>query len=491
MKTSSPPFFTAAFALLVLAAGAVSGVATARPGQEGTGDTAAHLRRARALRARARQDLVAAGAEYRAVLQRNPGQLDAERGLARVLRDQGMDEAALPYLQDVAARSGQGQDDARLGWALFRVGRWAEAADAFRAARRHGYDDAETARGAALAARAALDGDGGEAVRPPAVQQSGWKHAAFALFGTTAFIAGTVQRLLLWLIALAIAAGIAARAWGTLLGRGPSQNAAGLRLDRLRGLPVREIGTGRSVGRVRQILYDPELGRVAGFQTGTRWRWRVVALSATRGVGATGLIVMGADALARGDGAPQLGALALAGRLPLGPGRRRKRILSEDGALLGYTRPHHLWIDGATGDVTFVLTPSRFFEAWRVALVGLQFGPMDWLLGRILDWGFELLPGRLSALVRLPVHLVLAAGRDVVIVSAETAEWIERHFQELEAQAGARLEQVKTGVARARPALERARDSGAQLARRSMKGVAGGAAAPPASLEAQAPHPED
>ena len=103
-----------------------------------------------------------------------------------------MEEAALPYLQDIAARSGQGQDDARLGWALFRAGRSAEAADAFRTARRHGDDDAETVRGAMLAAaaaRAALDRHRGAAEKLPPVPQRGWKQAAPSLFGTTAFIA--------------------------------------------------------------------------------------------------------------------------------------------------------------------------------------------------------------------------------------------------------------------------------------------------------------
>src|SRR5207245_1905882 len=142
--------------------------------------------------------------------------------------------------------------------------------------------------------------------------------------GTTGFIAGTVQRLLLWLIALAIAAGIVARAWSTLLGRRPSRGEGGMRLGRLRGLAVRDAGTGRCVGRIRQILYDPEQGRVVGFQTGTRWRWRVVGMAATRGLGTAGLLVAGTGVLARGEHAPELGALARAGRLPLGPSRGRK-----------------------------------------------------------------------------------------------------------------------------------------------------------------------
>src|SRR5439155_14451866 len=93
--------------------------------------------------------------EYRAVLRAEPRNMAAQRGLARVLRDRGAEEAALPYLRAVAERSGEGLDSARLGWALFRAGRWAEAADAFARARGRGQNDAETERGAALAAAAA------------------------------------------------------------------------------------------------------------------------------------------------------------------------------------------------------------------------------------------------------------------------------------------------------------------------------------------------
>lgn len=121
---------------------------------------AGSLRTARALRARSRDYLAAAVSEYQALLRRSPHHLEAERGLARALRDQGAEEAALPYLRDVADRSRLGVDEARLGWALFRAGHWAEAADAFVNARQRGQNDPETVRGAALAAtaaRAALD----------------------------------------------------------------------------------------------------------------------------------------------------------------------------------------------------------------------------------------------------------------------------------------------------------------------------------------------
>ena len=70
--------------------------------------------------------------------------------------------------------------------------------------------------------------------------------------------------------------------------------------------------------------------------------------------------------------------------------------MTEDGALIAFTRPNRLWLSCTTGQVTFEVTPNRFHDAWRTALTVLQFGPVDWLLGKLLDWGLELLPGRLS-----------------------------------------------------------------------------------------------
>src|SRR5262245_36647921 len=127
---------------------------SAAPLAAGEGDhasVATRLQRAETLRSRSREYLEAAAAEYRAVLQRDPQNLEAERGLGRVLRDSGAVEQALPYLRDAAQRSGDAVDDARLGWALLRAGKWAEAKSAFEAARRRGMNDAETLRGHALA----------------------------------------------------------------------------------------------------------------------------------------------------------------------------------------------------------------------------------------------------------------------------------------------------------------------------------------------------
>src|SRR5439155_3055994 len=101
-------------------------------------DAAAHLRAARTLRTRSREALAGAAAEYRAILRRAPRNEDAARGLARVLRDQGREEEALPYLREVATRSRDGGDAARLAWSLFRAGHWSEAVDAFTRAREHG-----------------------------------------------------------------------------------------------------------------------------------------------------------------------------------------------------------------------------------------------------------------------------------------------------------------------------------------------------------------
>src|SRR5688572_2638074 len=115
--------------------------AWAKPAEEGT---TARLRRAQSLRESARANLDAAEGEYRAVLRQDADNLEAERGLARILRDRGAAEQALPYLRDVAKRSDAAVDYARLGWGLYRTGRWAEAAEAFREARQRGRNDAET-----------------------------------------------------------------------------------------------------------------------------------------------------------------------------------------------------------------------------------------------------------------------------------------------------------------------------------------------------------
>jgi len=178
------------------------------------------------------------------------------------------------------------------------------------------------------------------------------------------------------------------------------------------------------------------------------------------------------------DRAPDLAALAREGAQPLGPGRGRRRVVAEDGVLLGYAHPHSLRLDTTTGELTFAITPSRYHEAWRVTLSVLQFGPLDWILGGLLDRGFELLPGRVSARVRVPARLIRSSGRGVVIVSGETVEWIDRHFQGLEADLRSRLAQVKEGVARARPVLERVRDSGVKIARRGWEARSGAASDP-------------
>jgi hypothetical protein len=223
---------------------------------------------------------------------------------------------------------------------------------------------------------------------------------------------------------------------------------------------------------VRRVLFDPQQARVVGVQTGNRWRWRVASLAAARGVGPAGLLLADAGALVRGDGAPELRALARAGAQPLGHGTGRKRVVTEDGTLVGYARPDRLWIDGASGKVTFETTPSRYHDAWQGSLKVLEFlGPVNWLMGSLLDRGLALLPGRLSAQIRLPLDLVLSADKEVVLVSAQTAEWIERHFQELESEAKARLAQVHEGVKKARPHLERVRDISVEKARPHLERV--------------------
>lgn len=428
----------------------------------------AQLRQADALRARSRELLDDAANAYRAVLEREPQNLEAERGLGRVLRDSGAVEQALPYLRDAAKRSDDAADYARLGWALFRAGEWAEAEEAFGSARRRGKQDAETVRGSALAKSAA------RAARPPERREStaavttvgGWQSAGKTLFNATGFVADVVEKLLLGLIALLVAGGLVTRVWGTLMGRTPPVTEPGMRFAQWQGLPVREIATGRILGRVRRVLFDPQQARAVGVQTGSAWRWRVAPLTAARGIGPEGLLVADADALVKGDAAPELRTLALAGAQPLGACTGRKRVVTEEGTLVGYARPDRLWIDGATGKVTFAVTPSRYHEAWQGAFKVLDFlGLVNWLMSSLLDRGLALLPGRLSAQVRLPLDLVLSANKDLVIVSTETAAWIERHFEELEADAKARLAQVRDGVEKARPHLERVRDLSVEKAR--------------------------
>jgi hypothetical protein len=487
--------------ILVLLLGLAAPGTVAAPSSSSEGGEGAQLREAKTLRTRSRLYLEAAIKEYRAVLRREPRSLEAQRGLARALRDQGSEEAALPYLREVAARSEEGIDSARLAWALFRAGRWAEAADAFAQAQARGQSDAETLRGAVLAAAAAqaslgLERGPAAMTSPPAVAlpPSGLQLAWSTFLNATGTIVSFTQKLLFGLIALVIVGGVAMRSWGALMGRDAPRSEEGMRLRQFRRLPVRDVQTGRYLDRVRQVIYDPKLARVVGFRTGGRWNWQVLPLSAVRGVGQTGLLVADAHALVKSEQAGELGALARAGTLPLGPGRRLKRVLTEEGALVAYARADSLWIAGATGQVLFEVSPSRFHDAWRVALSALQLGPIDWLMGRMLDHGLALLPGRLSVRLRLPAHLIRSADRHVVIVSGETADWIEQHFQRLDAEAQARLAQVKEGVARARPVveagvakarpvmeagvakakpvLEKARDSGVALARRSAEGVA-------------------
>jgi hypothetical protein len=454
-------------------------------------DAAAHVRQARELRTRSRQLNDAAVSEYRAALKRETGNLEAERGLARALRDRGAEAEALPYLREVAERSGEGVDHARLAWSLFRAGRWAEAADAFARARQRGMNDSETLRGdalAATAARAALgpraaSPDAADGATPPKAPPDGWRRAWGTLLNATGLIADAVQRLLFWGIALLIVGGLAARVRGTLMGERPVRQEEGTPLRQWLGLGVHDLATGRRLGRVQQVVYDPKLARVVGFRVGGRWRWQVLPLPSVQGMGPAGLLVADARALLPGDQAGELGTLARAGAMPLGTGSGLKRVVTEEGRLIAYTRAHRLWIDGAS--VSFEVSPSRFHDAWRVGLSALQLGPVDWLLGRLLDSGLELLPGRISARLRLPAHLVRSADREVVIVSGEAEAWIEEHFLRLEAEAQARLAQVREGVDRARPVLEagvararpllaRARDSGLALARRSAEGVLGG-----------------
>jgi hypothetical protein len=266
--------------------------------------------------------------------------------------------------------------------------------------------------------------------------------------------------LLLTLIALVIVGTIVARFWDTLMGRAAPPGDEALQLTKLRRLRVWDSVTGRCLGQVRQVLYDPGLERVVGFQTKSRWRSKLMPLTAVSSVGPAGILLSDAGALLPGSAAPALDALARARVKPLGPGRWGRRVVTQDGTLVGFTRPSSLRMVPGTGHLTFDITPNRFHEAWRVTLAALQLGPVDWLLSQLLNRGLELLPGHLSTRVRLPVRLVHAAHRHVVIVSPEAAEWLDRHFQTVEAQARAHLDQVKAGVAQARPLLERARDAG-------------------------------
>src|SRR5262249_51682863 len=155
-------------------------------------------------------------------------------------------------------------------------------------------NDAETLRGHALATEAARSarerdrrraGMAGGRTMPRSESSGGWEGAFATLFHATGVITNTVEHPVLTLIALLIVAGVAVRVWSTLMGRAAPASEPGLPLSRWQGLAVRDIGSGRAVGRVRRLLYDPRQVRVVGIQTGGSWSWRVAPLTAVRGVG--------------------------------------------------------------------------------------------------------------------------------------------------------------------------------------------------------------
>jgi hypothetical protein len=474
------PVVAVAAVLLLAAVPTVSSAAPGAPEKaRPAGDVTARLRQAQALRERSRETLVQAEAAYCAVLRTEPDNLDALRGLARVLRDRGAEEEAIPHLQAAAERSKEGVDYARWGWALLRRGRWSEAAAAFDAARRHGYDDAETTHAFAVATAAARAGSvsgSGESPLPresdgeTEAARSGWQGAWSTLTHATGVVTETVARVVLWLIGLLLAAGVALRAWRTLTGQEAVAREEAIRFSSVPGMPVLAVedGTGmprRSYGRVRRLLYDPTQRRLVGIQTGGRWSWRVAPIEAICGVSSAGVFIADPQALVRGKDAPSLAAFLQQRARPLGGGDGLKRVLLGNGKLLGYARPEQVWIDPATRALLFDLTPNRFHEAWRVALSVLQIGPMDWLLGRMLDRGAGFLPGRVSVTVRLPLDLIRATHREVVVVADEAAERVDAHLQRLDAEARARLAQVREGVAKAAPVLTQVRDAGLARAR--------------------------
>jgi hypothetical protein len=467
-----------ALGILLAAGPAASEPAGDRAAKRSTGGVAAQLREAKALRERSRETLSRAAEAYRAVLRADAGNLEAQRGLARVLRDQGAEEEAIPLLQAVAQRSNEGVDYARWGWALLRAGRWPEAAGAFTAAREHGYDDAETTRGFAVATAAAQAGRVAESRPVPAPseeadssadQPGAWQRAWNTMSHATGVIAETVARVVLWLIGLFVAAGIAMRAWRTLTGQEDVDREQAVRFRSVSGLPVVAVedGTGtprRALGRVRRLLYDPAQRRLVGIQTGGRWSWRVAPIEAICGLSSAGVFVSDPQALVPGQAAPSLAEYVRKNATPLG-GDGLKRVLLGNGKMLGFARHEQVWIDPATRELWFDLTPSRFHEAWRVAVSVLQIGPLDWLLGRMLDRGLGLLPGRVSVTVRLPIDLIRATHRQVVVVADEAAEQVDAHLQRLDADARARLAQVREGVAKAGPVLGQMRDVGMAKAR--------------------------
>lgn len=228
-----------------------------------------------------------------------------------------------------------------------------------------------------------------------------------------------------------------------------------VRSRRLLGLPVVDIGTGRSVGRVSRLLFDPRARRVSAFVVASG-HWpaedHVLEWDRARGIGQHAITIPDRQALAKPAAVPELQPLL---RRPLR--LYGTRVLTEDGECLGHVE--ELLIDPRTGEVTQVI----------------------------------LAPGRLAHRLRgrsaIPAESVLVMGEDAMVVRSATV-----------VQPSRSLHPARNGPGRQRPAPDAADGavatggaaadgpaavSHAGYAATGRSGRAPAEAAPPASLTGQ------
>lgn len=155
---------------------------------------------------------------------------------------------------------------------------------------------------------------------------------------------------------------------------------------RLLGLQVIDLDSGRAVGRVNRLIFDPRGRRVCAFVVASG-HWpaedQVLEWGRAAGVGQHAITVRGAQSLARPASVPELQPLL---RRPLRV--YGTRVLTEDGDFLGSVE--ELLIDPRTGQVErVILAPAGLAQRLR---------------------------GRAS----IPADAVLVMGEDAMVVRAAT-----------------------------------------------------------------------
>lgn len=169
---------------------------------------------------------------------------------------------------------------------------------------------------------------------------------------------------------------------------------------RLLGLQVIDIESGRAVGRVSRLIFDPRARRVSAFIVASG-HWpaedHVLEWSQARGVGQHAITIRGTQALVRPASLPELQPLL---RRPLR--LYGTRVLTEDGEFLGSVE--ELLIDPRTGEVDqVILAPDGLMRRLR----GRWAIPAD----AVLVMGEDAMVVR-SATVARPSRLVQAGARN-------------------------------------------------------------------------------